>query len=139
MIRPLLTRASGPIFVISRAFACTRPASPLSDPWKFLALFAAAGIAGAAVLIAAFSQTPDTRRPNSREALTAYKNFVDKSVSAESAAAYLRHFTAEPHPASSPRNDALARDVLAAKGLEPRPSGHLLRTEVEGGRPVDVM
>jgi N-acetylated-alpha-linked acidic dipeptidase len=68
-------------------------------------------LAVAAVAIAAFSQTPEAKRTSTREALTAYKDFVDKTVSVESAAAFLRHFTAEPHPASSPRNDALARYV----------------------------
>ncbi len=65
-----------------------------------------------AIALAAFSPTPETKQPATREDLAAYKGFIDKTVSAESAAAFLRHFTAEPHVASSPRNEALARDVL---------------------------
>ena len=66
----------------------------------------------AAVAAAAFSQTPDAKRPAVQEDLAAYKSFIDRTVSAEKIDGFLRHFTAEPHVASSPRNDALARDIL---------------------------
>jgi N-acetylated-alpha-linked acidic dipeptidase len=41
----------------------------------------------------------------------AYKDFVDRFVSPEKIDEHLRHLTAEPHVASSPRNDELARYV----------------------------
>jgi N-acetylated-alpha-linked acidic dipeptidase len=41
----------------------------------------------------------------------AFKDFVDGTISAEKIDAHLRYFTAEPHVASSPRNNELARYV----------------------------
>jgi N-acetylated-alpha-linked acidic dipeptidase len=67
----------------------------------------------AAIAVAAFSQTPDDKRPAVREDLAAYKAFIDKTVSAEKIDGFLRYLTAEPHVASSPRNNALARDIQA--------------------------
>src|SRR4030042_3496343 len=65
----------------------------------------------AAIALAAFSQTPGAKRPASREDLSAYKGFIDKTVSPERVAQFLRYLTAEPHMASSPRDDELARYV----------------------------
>jgi N-acetylated-alpha-linked acidic dipeptidase len=63
------------------------------------------------IAFAAFSQTPGAKRPASREGIAAYKGFIDKTVSPERIAEFLRYLTAEPHVASSPRNDELARYV----------------------------
>ena len=57
------------------------------------------------------AQAPDAKRPASPEALAAYKGFIDKTVSTERIAGFLRYFTAQPHVASSPRNEELARTI----------------------------
>ncbi|MBN2409051.1 MAG: M28 family metallopeptidase [Candidatus Aminicenantes bacterium] len=47
----------------------------------------------------------------------AFKDFVDRAVSAEKIDGYLRYLTAEPHVAASPRNNELAR-YIAGKWKE---------------------
>ncbi|MGB7296672.1 MAG: M28 family metallopeptidase [Candidatus Aminicenantales bacterium] len=47
----------------------------------------------------------------------AFKDFVDRTVSAEKIDGYLRYLTAEPHVAASPRNDKLAQ-YIAGKWKE---------------------
>lgn len=64
-----------------------------------------------ALTSAVLAQVPDAKRPSSREELAAYKDLVTKTISTERIAGFLRYFTAEPHVASSPRNDVLARYV----------------------------
>jgi N-acetylated-alpha-linked acidic dipeptidase len=63
------------------------------------------------VVLAVLAQVPDAKRPAFRQSLSPYKVFIDKTVSTERIAEFLRYFTAEPHVASSPRNDELARYV----------------------------
>ena len=75
----------------------------------------------AAVGVAAASPTPNGGRPASREDIRAYKGLIDKTVSPEKIVEFLRYLTAEPHAASSPRNDELAgyvRDKWKEFGLE---------------------
>jgi N-acetylated-alpha-linked acidic dipeptidase len=67
------------------------------------------GMAAAAIL--AFAQIPEAGRPDLSGNIGAYKGFIDKTVSPERLAEFLRYLTAEPHVASSPRNDELARFV----------------------------
>lgn len=54
--------------------------------------------------------------PSSTEP-AAFKDFVDRTVSAEKIDGYLRYLTAEPHVAASPRNDKLAQ-YIAGKWKE---------------------
>ena len=75
----------------------------------------------AVVAILAFAQIPEARRPTPPGNIDAYKELVDKTVSPERIAEFLRYLTAEPHVASSPRNDELAhyvRDRWKEFGLE---------------------
>jgi N-acetylated-alpha-linked acidic dipeptidase len=65
----------------------------------------------AAVAILAFAQIPEAGRPALPWNIGAYKGLIDKTVSPERIAEFLRYLTAEPHVASSPRNDELARYV----------------------------
>jgi len=44
--------------------------------------------------------------------LSPFKSFVDKAISPERIDRYLKYFTAEPHVASSPRNNELANFIL---------------------------
>jgi len=76
----------------------------LSPRWILLA-----GLAAFALV--AFSKTSEIGRPDSRGNIGAYKEFVDKTVSAERIDEFLKHLTAKPHVASSPRNDELARYI----------------------------
>lgn len=68
-------------------------------------------LAPISIALTVLAQAPDARRLPSREALAAYKNFINGTVSAERIAGFLRYFTAEPHVAASLRNDELARYV----------------------------
>jgi N-acetylated-alpha-linked acidic dipeptidase len=65
----------------------------------------------AAVAILAFAQIPESGRASLPGDIGAYKALVDKTVSPERIDEFLRYLTAEPHVASSPRNDELARYV----------------------------
>ncbi len=77
---------------------------PVCFRWfLFLALFSLA--------VGLLAQVPDAKRLSSREGLASAKDFIDKSVSTERIAGFLRYFTAEPHVASSPRNNELARTI----------------------------
>ena len=60
------------------------------------------------------AQTPPQPASPTDDAATlnAYTRSIDKNLSAERMVAYLKHFTAEPHIAASPRNNALAQYVL---------------------------
>jgi N-acetylated-alpha-linked acidic dipeptidase len=65
-----------------------------------------------AIGINSFSQD---KRPDAKEQksfILAYKDFVDKTISPEKIDKYLRFFTSEPHVASSPRNNELARFIF---------------------------
>jgi N-acetylated-alpha-linked acidic dipeptidase len=53
-----------------------------------------------------------SRSPLSSTDPSAFKSFVDGTISPDKIDGFLRFFTAEPHPASSRRNDELARYVL---------------------------
>jgi len=74
----------------------------------------------AIVLAALFVPRVTCALPQAPTALSAVKDlslprylaFLDRSFSTERLDRYLRYFTAEPHVASSPRNDALARFVF---------------------------
>jgi N-acetylated-alpha-linked acidic dipeptidase len=78
-----------------------------------------AALISAVLIISA--QVSEAERPTSREPLSAYKDFIDKTVSTERIDEFLRYFTAKPHAASSPRNDELAgyvREKWKEFGLE---------------------
>lgn len=62
--------------------------------------------------------------------ISAYKSFIDKTISMERIDCYLKHLSSEPHVASSPRNEELARFVAEewkSYGLE---DVHLSQYEV---------
>ena len=64
------------------------------------------------------------------EPISAYKSFIDKTISAEKIDRHLKYFASEPHVASSPRNEELARfvaDEWKSYGLE---DVHLCQYEV---------
>lgn len=64
------------------------------------------------LLSQAFLSSPQGR-PNSEKArFLSYKNFIDKTISPESINRYLKYLTAEPHVASSARNNELANFIL---------------------------
>ena len=53
--------------------------------------------------------------------LPAYKDYIDRTISSEKIDKHLRFFTAEPHVASTPRNNELAKFILEewkSNGLE---------------------
>ncbi|MGA2362294.1 MAG: M28 family metallopeptidase [Candidatus Aminicenantales bacterium] len=60
----------------------------------------------------AFSNDPRTPASEKSKAILDYIHHIDQSLSSERLDRYLRYFTAEPHVASSPRNNALAQFIL---------------------------
>ncbi len=60
----------------------------------------------------AFLSSPQALSNSEKVKLLSYKNFIDKTISQERINRYLKYFTAEPHVASSPRNNELANYIL---------------------------
>ena len=90
---------------------------------------AAAALASAAALViflgprgtGAFSRDQKSPANGEDKVMQDYAKFIDQSISTERLDRYLRHFTAEPHVASSPRNNELAQfvyDEWTSFGLE---------------------
>ena len=67
--------------------------------------------AGAVFLVICSSIIVCRRTTFSSSDPAAFKDFVDRTISAEKIDGYLGYLTAEPHVAASPRNDELARYV----------------------------
>jgi N-acetylated-alpha-linked acidic dipeptidase len=91
--------------------------------------FVAAALASAAALVillwphgtGAFSRDQKSPAAGEGKAMLDYAKFIAQSISTERLDRYLRHFTAEPHVASSPRNNELAQfvyDEWTSFGLE---------------------
>lgn len=60
----------------------------------------------------AFLSSPQGRPNLEKARFLSYKNFIDKTISPESINRYLKYLTAEPHVASSVRNNELANFIL---------------------------
>jgi len=78
--------------------------SDFACAWDFVAV-------AAVVLVLCAGLVFCRKSPPSPAAPADFKDFVDRTISAEKADAWLRYFTAEPHVASSPRNNELARYI----------------------------
>jgi len=60
----------------------------------------------------AFLSSSQAFSNSEKKKFLSYKNFIDKTISRERINRNLRYFTAEPHVASSPRNNELANFIL---------------------------
>lgn len=60
----------------------------------------------------AFLSSPQALSNSKKVRFLGYKNFIDKTISPESINRYLKYLTAEPHIASSARNNELANFIL---------------------------
>lgn len=66
----------------------------------------------ALIVLLSSSPGPDQKSASSLSQIAPYKNFIDKAVSEKRIDSFLRYLTAEPHVASSPRNNELAHTIL---------------------------
>ncbi len=60
------------------------------------------------LILLSFVSTSQSQSYQNKHLLQDYKNFVERIVTSERINRHLKYFTAEPHVASSPRNDELA-------------------------------